>query len=299
MKKVGIVGTGKGAKELFQFLTKVNHNIEVSCFVDEPREVSELPATYYHIDEFLFEKPKLDILYLASERQMFNDIVHLHLNASYECRRYNWPMHNYLFDNKAKLIYKRCPKVMNSSVSSHFYTATYGQAPQFDPQTQRSLDLDRYFMESQSIWEMDSDLQQYFKFAIMRDPIKRFISAYNHIVLRSKRFKSNDINDFISNFAFYLGNYDIHDHFCPQNEYVGDNISFYNQLVDIKQVSTLEQKLGVTFAEHNVTKSVAPSLDGESTYEMLSEQSLNTLYAYYQRDYELYADIVGWDVRRT
>lgn len=148
-----------------------------------------------------------------------------------------------------------------------------------------------------------SDYFGYYKFVVLRDPIERFLSYYNHNILvknslsesfnkRSVVFGLNtrpEINELISRWDQYCFVFnDFKHHSLPQAAYLGHDLSTFDDVFLLDQIENLLSKLTVILGTEklpiHLMKSDKPVAD---LYHELTHDSLQLLSNIYKDDYEL------------
>ena len=143
----------------------------------------------------------------------------------------------------------------------------------------------------------------YFKFAVVRDPISRFLSYYmKNIVSDKSLFKDNgdkrclfcldrmpEINYFIDRLEDYIYSFiDVRHHTLCQQAYLGKNLEVYDFVCRLEDLSVLKEKLSaVTNEEFHFPKLMKSSKKISDCFESLSFRSLKKLLSFYEDDYNL------------
>lgn len=147
-------------------------------------------------------------------------------------------------------------------------------------------------------------LNEYFKFVVIRDPIKRFLSCYrNRIFFHKDLAQTKQINVeqfrglglkkyprldfFVQHLEEYImvSNKTEH-HFSPQSQLLIDDLSFYDFVCPIEEMERLRRKLSEIadqelYFPHYQTG--GPSI----TLKNLTQESLSKLIEFYAEDYEI------------
>lgn len=97
-------------------------------------------------------------------------------------------------------------------------------------------------------WKEITTEKPLYTICIVRDPIKRFISAYTNRVLFHENLKDKpDFNTFVNNFEHYYNtNGNIKTHFQPQVDFIGKDESQYTHIfntADFEKVFTFFEKV--------------------------------------------------------
>ncbi|NEQ76767.1 MAG: tetratricopeptide repeat protein, partial [Okeania sp. SIO2C9] len=156
--------------------------------------------------------------------------------------------------------------------------------------------------------------ENYFKFVVVREPIKRFLSAFSNVILfhRSAFEKSPSltsaqylsianlginpkINWLIENLELYseMSNY-WSSHIEPQHTFMGNQVKGFDRVFQVECLGELGEKLSeITGIEINL-----PRLNTggrKISLAELSEKSMKKLIDFYSRDYELLKDYYSPD----
>lgn len=117
-----------------------------------------------------------------------------------------------------------------------------------------------------------TELEGYEKVCIKREPISRFISCYTDKIVRENHIPNCDLGDFIDTFDDTLRDHPMKHpslpgkdigylwyHFVPQTYHLGTDKSYYDLVVDTKELSTvlkpyLESKWGVELPDIHTRK---------------------------------------------
>ena len=155
--------------------------------------------------------------------------------------------------------------------------------------------------------------ENYFKFVVVREPIKRFLSAFSNKILRSRISLEKtqlttsqylsiaqlgvnpEINWMIENLELYSEmSYDWHFHIKPQNTFMGNQIKGFDRVFQVERLGELGEKLSeITGFEINL-----PRLNTggrKISLAELSEKSMKKLIDFYAKDYELLKDYYSPD----
>ena len=191
-----------------------------------------------------------------------------------------------------KLVYYPCPKNANSSAKLFFakqmgidknYTFLSDKIPAYK-QTKKDFSIKKNLVDflpsKQPFLEMPND---YIKCCIVRDPIKRFISAYKNRILyhKDKNFNDLSVNEVLNKLenGFFDNN-----HFLPQTYFLGTKIKYYDFYAFADQIEIFEKKVN-NFFNKNVT---FPKIQiGGNEYNInLSEKQINKIKKIYKSDYK-------------
>lgn len=152
--------------------------------------------------------------------------------------------------------------------------------------------------------ELDLDkFQKHRKFAVVRDPLERFISFYTNFLDRISRgwfdkdsscdayiSLTTDINDFVDYFcAQPIYHYYILQHTMPQHTSLGDVFSSLDEIFTINELGKTKEFLEDTFemALPVLQENASHSKHKDAAAVELSRASVEKLMRYYAQDYEL------------
>lgn len=86
---------------------------------------------------------------------------------------------------------------------------------------------------------------KYNRLCVVRDPLERFVSCYNHLALVNKEidFTPEEILDQVIN------DKSCNNHFLPQTVFLGTNDRYYDKIYNVDQISALEKDLNSFFGK--------------------------------------------------
>ena len=101
------------------------------------------------------------------------------------------------------------------------------------------------------------DINEFTKICLIRDPIKRFISAYTnrvnyHKELSPKRIKDNNLdpdlanpnfNKFVNNYSIYRKVRSIRHHTDGMHKFIGENTAYFDKIFNIKKIDEISNFL--------------------------------------------------------
>ena len=195
-------------------------------------------------------------------------------------------------NNGKKLVYYPCPKNANSSAKL-FFAKHLGVDSQFIfisdniPQNKQTIDdfnnkenLINFLPSKQPFSEVNNvDI----KCCIIRDPVKRFISAYKNRILfhKDREFKDHHIDRILEKLE--EGNFE-NRHFLPQNYFLGKNIDYYNFTADVEKIDIFQNKVN-DFFDKTIT---FPKIQtGGKEFEIsLSNNQITKIKKIYKEDYD-------------
>ena len=205
--------------------------------------------------------------------------------------------------NNSKIGYRNLPKTASTTIKKAMHLSE-GKTPNRE-ETNKTNVHKHYKRVSIDACE--------FRFVVIRDPIKRFLSAYGNRVTHhselSEAFIQNKFPDlywelpyfnpglgqFIEHFETYLQVPPIRHHLCPITEFFdGEDLSYFTNVYPIENLGKLASDLSdqmdstIEFGRHQT---------GGIKYRVrdLSHDQLSELVAFYRQDYKLLADYYSVD----
>jgi hypothetical protein len=203
---------------------------------------------------------------------------------------------------KRSLGYRHIPKVACTSIKTMLYELRMGKS---FSRERMGMDVHQYFFK-----EYRDISKAEFRFIVVRDPIKRLLSAYSNRVVHHKELskeylsKQEDLkkifeeenipfnpslSEFIRHFSFYQKVPSIHHHTKPVVMFGIRNLSFYTHVYTIEQLHLLEEDLSQRYKK----QMKLPRLQTgglKLKVAQLSREEITFLLDFYTRDYELLAD---------
>ncbi|MGD1703203.1 tetratricopeptide repeat protein [Dapis sp. BLCC M229] len=204
-----------------------------------------------------------------------------------------------------ELVYLPIPKCASTTLKHTFYSLKFNQ--EYSGTVEQ---IHQLWYPYTDVLKNLKNLDKYFKFTVIRDPIKRLLSCYKNRVLHHKSLwlKSvrgklenaglklePDINYFVENLENYFQISDamIH-HASPQNKYIGKDLGIYDLICPIENLESLRQiisqkaKVEIEFPR---LQTGGPKI----TLKDLTEKSLTKLIEFYAEDYQLLQDFYSVD----
>jgi hypothetical protein len=211
---------------------------------------------------------------------------------------------------KKKIAYVPIPKNACTSLKIFFY------------ELKNNVELKEHFTKIHGrfdYWAIDFDRfaedRKFFKFIVIRDPIERFVSAYNNRVkmyrelskgwfttnypnpepfLKAFEERSLSFDPAIGEFARRIEDYvelnhTIRHHFIPQHNFFHGRPEIFNKVYNIRQMSELASdianRIGQPASFQNVQET--KDLPNPARLSDLSAAELSHIQAYYQQDYRI------------
>ena len=195
---------------------------------------------------------------------------------------------------RAGLAFISIPKNASTTVRAMIYAARKGRLPNFNPD--RPLKIHQLVTPDPVVFDL-SRYRRLTTFAIVREPVRRFVSAFRNRILHHgdgvKRGELGeeflDINHFALNLeeAIWRSNSVAH-HFSMQIMRMGGTTAGVDRIFRIDQLDEAAALMSEAFGrkiEPIVTQQGGPKM----TVDALSPAALRALEAYYAADYEALA----------
>jgi len=207
---------------------------------------------------------------------------------------------------KYKFTYYPIPKNASTSVKRWIYDYIRSCDPtKFDPEPLRSIH--EYFSRPERDGGYTGPkIRSTFKFAIVRDPRKRFISAYRNRVLHYKclsKYKEQlrdkglsvtpNINDFILNYERYASiSGEVAQHCAPQVAFIGNIYDKLDKIYGVGHMDILEKDLA-NLVGHGRPIEVSQTGGKEHFVDKLNPSSEKFLNEFLREDYEMMEQLEG------
>jgi hypothetical protein len=123
-----------------------------------------------------------------------------------------------------------------------------------------------------------------FKSCIIRDPVKRFVSAFKNRILfhRDKEFYDHDVDLIIDKLENGLFE---NKHFLPQNYWLGDNLNFFNIIGDVSNIENFTKEINNFFDKKISFPKIQTS--GKEFIISLNIDQIKKIKKIYSNDYDL------------
>ena len=194
------------------------------------------------------------------------------------------------------LVYYPCAKNANTSANLFFAKHTNNEKNFIFLSDKKPKYLQKN--EFKGIGNLENFLPNYqlfgkvkadFKCCIIRDPIKRFLSAYKNRILfhRDKAFRDFSINMILE--ELIKNNFE-NRHFLPQYYFLGNELNYYSFYSDVANIKFFEKKVNDFFGKDvNFPKIQTGGSDFEVS---LSTKHIKLIEKIYSKDFELYNSII-------
>lgn len=216
-----------------------------------------------------------------------------------------------------KIAFQDIPKVGSTSLLNWLYNLLYGK----NYQPSKGFKYVHGWITSQQNDVIENHPLEtfkcpegYFVFCVIRDPVKRILSAYSNRVLHNKELdfgKKNSINEemlaarpsinyFIDNLERYQNvSTSIYDHTRPLIDYTGTDTSIYDKIFDLSEMSDLRQVLIKYWQTHRLIadNQDIPEIPHLQTsrkkipLERLTPEGIEKCLSAYERDYETFTTL--------
>ena len=133
-----------------------------------------------------------------------------------------------------------------------------------------------------------SEIKVDYKCCIVRDPLKRFLSAYNNRILFHKdlQFRDHTIDMILKKLENNLFE---NKHFLPQSYFLGNNLDYFSFYADVENISVFEEKVNDFFG--NKIKFPKLQTRGINNDIELTNIQINRIKKIYNNDYKLLSNI--------
>ncbi|MCR9134541.1 MAG: sulfotransferase family protein [Alphaproteobacteria bacterium] len=212
---------------------------------------------------------------------------------------------------KLCLGYQNIPKVATTSIFSWLYQAyEASQTDTSDPNFKRQFFLTQF--KCDSLDQVHEAQGEYLRFAVTRDPVRRFLSMYGNRVVAKRQLGKDDpyapqildaglrldpqLNELIDSLSDYLAiSRPIYHHCRPQLDFLGEDLSIYDLLMDVSQSDRLCSLIRRYWKDRGLKTLLSAS--GNKLQKLqtggpkislagISRQSFDQLLEFYQSDYE-------------
>ncbi len=209
---------------------------------------------------------------------------------------------------KLSIGYKDIPKVACTSIKEAIYKLQTGN--EFSAK-EVGVHVHRYYAKKQT----DLSLAD-FKFIVLRDPIKRFLSGYSNRVTHHKELsyeylskhkhpsakilldKNSILNpglgQFIEFFEDYYQTPSIHHHLRPVNEIVNGSLEIFDTIYTLENIKELEKDIS-DFSKKDFKLPRSQTGGKKYSHKELNSQQMDWLIDFYKEDYKLMQDFYTVD----
>ena len=196
--------------------------------------------------------------------------------------------------NNESLIYYPVPKNANTSLKL-FLLDHLGLLENFNINFDKrqsdfngeEREIERNFLDFIPLKQRYSPIpenQGLIRMAVIRDPLKRFISSYKNRVLfhKDRHFGNLKVDEVLS---ILEDGYFANTHFLPQSYFLGKNPKNFDLIKDVKNLGEIEERINKFFGQ----KKKIPQLQtGGNEFELeLNNKQIKRIKKIYSEDYEL------------
>jgi Sulfotransferase family len=205
------------------------------------------------------------------------------------------------------IAYHATPKVACTSIKLALYELEYGRP--FEPRQ----DGNGRWKHIHNSWQGGTPYfapvptpKSYFKFAVVRDPLERFLSAFaNRVIYHDELGPKNlchlkgelvglrpnpSLSEFIADLDRYrAASWQIRHHTDPQINFIGRDLLYYDRIFDFTELAKIPDALKVA-ADAQITLPHEQSGGPKLSMAELSKKQLERLSDFYAEDYLLLAD---------
>ncbi|MDJ0594700.1 MAG: sulfotransferase family 2 domain-containing protein [Pleurocapsa sp. MO_226.B13] len=212
---------------------------------------------------------------------------------------------------KLKFLYVNVPKCACTSLKLWIYKIEFGEEFARYKKDNKWIHIHKCGRLNQIILDkLPEDKKDYKILTVIRDPIKRLISAYSNRVIHHNELGENttysddikaaglkfdpDINYFIKNLQEYgKKSKSILHHTKPIAKTIGKNLKLYTNIYPIEKIARIKEDI---LLDSNLTIDSLPEIPKSQTggpklkLNILKPESFEKLVDYYAEDYELLRD---------
>jgi len=205
--------------------------------------------------------------------------------------------------NDHKLFYAAVPKVACTSVKRMFYKFENGQ--EYEPLTinGRKWGFHKYYPCIQRDRYPERKIKNHRRLTLVREPIKRFLSAYSNRVLHKDKLNADivkaasrfrrltprpELDEFADRFEQYLRISDIRHHCRPMVHWLGPDPHYFDAVYGLHQIGEFVNDVSTVLGrdvEIGRHQTGGPKLDPG----LLTAKQTAKLHKYYARDYQAFS----------
>ncbi|MCL2933755.1 MAG: sulfotransferase family 2 domain-containing protein [Trichodesmium sp. MAG_R03] len=271
------------------------HEKGISILHKAVEKFPQNPVTYVYLGAALTKLGKKDLA-----RDFFKKAIELDSTQAlwvyYGASRQGFDI---LDIEKYKIAYCPIPKCASSTIKSVFYKLETRQDT-INPH----IHYNNPFFRTQQ--KSLKDYKNYYKFVVVRDPIKRFLSYYSKNIIHSQSLANHyggksfafgldcipNINFFIEHLEDYIYTFiDVRHHTLCQSAYISDSLEDYDLICKIEDLDKLVIHLNKIIGfKINLPNLMHSQKNISNIFPELSLRSLEKLIEFYQKDYKLLKD---------
>ncbi len=166
-----------------------------------------------------------------------------------------------LENSQFKIAYYPVPKTASTTMKYAFYMLEHGKAFEKEKAPEQKAGIHSAYFGTRRFYEIDhSRYEAYSRVAIIRDPVRRILSAYNHRVVRLRELAENRIDMelaaslglvpnptrdvFLRNLEKYrILSKSIKHHTDPFTHFLGHDMSYFTDVVKIGKLGELAAQI--------------------------------------------------------
>lgn len=214
-----------------------------------------------------------------------------------------------VFLYEAGLSFYPVPKCGSSSVKGLFFRLENGFSyPNHTANGRRRYGVHKVYPTMSFMQSSRMDQPHHYRFAIIRDPVDRLLSAFSNRVLgrvvgaadstaSRSLFLGSDSEPFLARFINELEAYraqsrDITHHTNPLVHFLGEDPAYFADLYLLSELGRLEQDLSNRL---NLPVSIAPTNESVArlSRDALTKAQITRIENFYARDYEVFGHYLG------
>jgi tetratricopeptide (TPR) repeat protein len=282
--------------ELGSLLVKLGEAKEgIAVLQQVAAKLPKNPASYVFLGAALFKQGETELA-----QSMFKTAIQVDpTQPLWVYYQVSMPAYDIIELPQLKLAYCPMPKCASSTIKSVFYKVETGETT-INPHPHYN---NPFFKTQQKTIQ---EYYEYFKFVVIRDPVKRFLSYYSKNILDSKSLESHyggksfafgldcvpDINFFVDHLEDYIYTFiDVRHHTLCQHAYLGDSLDAYDFVCRLEEFDKLVAKLNQVTGQALEFPQLMKSKESISNlFPALSLRSLEKLIDYYAKDYEVLSE---------
>lgn len=204
---------------------------------------------------------------------------------------------------KHRLHYTPVPKAACSSIKSLLYFIENGEFFRNSVRSGRVFHIHNYYHTRPFSPMPPAQQARFWKFAVVRDPVRRLLSCYSNRVrhyneLSEKHISAESIasgatpnpslEEFVEKLELYMrASESIRHHAMPQAHFLGDSAAYYDRIFQMNELKDLEQELGDRVGTpltlpHEQIGGIRISISD------LSASAIDKIRQFYARDYDVF-----------
>lgn len=181
------------------------------------------------------------------------------------------------------IAYYATPKVACSSVKSALFELAHGVRYEQVATPEKPWVHDHYFSTG---FERLENPERFFKFAVVRDPVERFVSAYqNRVVMYKELGEPPDFSTFVRELDRYRQQSgSIEHHTAAQHDFIGGDLTYYDRVFPMGELHLLPQVIADATGYKVTLEHLHKGLDEKL---LVTDRERQILSEIYEKDYGL------------